>query len=119
MDKDRVIETVKEWITVDNDIKKLQKEIREKRQDKKELSDMLVDVMKNNEIDEFDMNDSKIIYSKNKVKKSITKKHLLKAMSDIFKDNPDKANEITKFILDSREEKVNETIKRHNYKKKE
>jgi hypothetical protein len=112
MDKDRVVETIKEWIGVDNEIKTLQKQIREKRQDKKELSDMLVDIMKNNEIDEFDVNDGKIIYSKNKVKKSITKKHLLKAMSDIFKDNPEKAKEITSFILESREEKVNETIRR-------
>lgn len=112
MDKDRVVETIKEWISVDNEIKTLQKQIREKRQDKKELSDMLVDIMKNNEIDEFDVNDGKIIYSKNKVKKSITKKHLLKAMSDIFKDNPEKAKEITSFILESREEKVNETIRR-------
>ena len=112
MNKERVVETIKEWIQVDNQMKETQKKMRELRQDKKELSDILIDIMRNNEIDEFDVNDGKLMYKKSKVKTGISKKHLLETLHEYFKDNPEQGVEVSNFILENRQEKVKESIKR-------
>ena len=45
MSQDELIENVKTWLTIDNDIKKLQKSIKNKRKEKKELTENLVNIM--------------------------------------------------------------------------
>ena len=54
--KDELIFNIKEWIKMDNDIVKLKSEVKEKTNKKKELTETLVNVMKNNSIDCFDIN---------------------------------------------------------------
>lgn len=112
MDKDRTIETIKEWIQIDNDIRDLQKVVREKREEKKILSNILVDTMRNNEIDCFDVKDGSIVYSKKKVKCSLTKKHLVSSLIKLFNDDSEKATLIANEILNSRQDKEKETIQR-------
>lgn len=112
MNKERVVETVKEWMQVDNEMKGVQKRLRELREDKKELTNILIDIMRNNEIDEFDVNGGKIMYKKSIVKSSLSKKHLLASLHEYFKDKPEQGIEVTNFILENREEKVTELIKR-------
>lgn len=112
MDKDRVIETVKEWIQVDNEIKELQKQVREKREEKKMLSTILIDVMRNNEIDCFDVNDGALVYSKRKVKSGLTKKHILESLTNLFKEDTEKINFIAEQIFESRKELDKEVIHR-------
>lgn len=112
VDKDLLVNNVKEWIEIDNELKELQKAAKERRQRKKELTEQLVNIMKSNEIDCFDVNGGKLIYSKNKVKSALSKKHLLKALSMFYKDDPTQVTEVTNFILNSRDEKIKETIRR-------
>jgi len=112
VDKELLIHNVKEWIEIDNELKELQKASKERRLRKKELTEQLVNVMKSNDIDCFDINGGKLIYSKNKVKTSLSKKHLLKALSMFYKDDPSQVTEVTNFILNSRDEKIKETIRR-------
>lgn len=112
MDKSQLIDNIKEWIKVDNELKELQKASKERRERKKELTASLVDVMKENEIDCFDVNDGKLIYTQNKVKTTLSKKNLLSALQNYYKDNPNEGKQVTEFLLASREEKIKETIKR-------
>ena len=77
MNKEQLIENIKEWINIDNELKEIQKAAKERRQRKKDLTSSLVNVMKDNEIDCFDVNDGKLIYTQNKVKSNLTKKSLL------------------------------------------
>ena len=49
-----------------NDIKMLSKQLKEKRSFKKELTNNLVNTMKSNEIDCFDIANGKLCYSANK-----------------------------------------------------
>ena len=51
-------------------------------------------------------------YKKNKVKKPISGKTLLAALQNYYKDNANLAEEITKHVMDNREEQIKETIKR-------
>ena len=60
--KEDLVKTIKEWINHDNHIKSLQQKIKEHRTKKKILSDNLLDIMKENKIDCFDINNGKIIY---------------------------------------------------------
>ena len=89
-----------------------QKELKSRREEKKKLTEDLVQVMKQHDIDCFDTNNGKLQYSVNKTKQCISKKFLLKTLETYFQNSPDKAVQLTNHILDQREEKTNESIKR-------
>ena len=110
--KEELVNHIRGWIQIDNDIIKLQKEIKELRENKKSLTASLVDVMKNNEIDCFKTNDGKLIYSKSKVKKPISKKTLFSALETYFEKDLELAKQLSEHILNSREESVKESIRR-------
>jgi hypothetical protein len=110
--KEELIHNIKEWITLDNEISTLQKEMKERKEKKKKLTENLVVTMKKNELDCFDINGGALLYKKNKVKKAITGKTLMSTLQEYYKNNPIVAEEVTKFILDNREEQIKETIKR-------
>jgi hypothetical protein len=110
--KEELINNIKEWIKIDGEILKLQNEIKERRNKKKTLTESLVTVMKKNEIDCFDINGGSIVYKSSKVKKPLNGKTLMSSLKNYFSTNPLQAEEVTKFLLDNREEKITETIKR-------
>jgi hypothetical protein len=110
--KEQLVHNIKEWIKIDNEISQLRNEIKEKNNKKKTLTTNLVDVMKSNKIDCFDINGGALVYKTNKVKKPINGKSLLVALQNFYKSDTKMAEEITKHVMDSREEKINETIKR-------
>ena len=110
--KEQLVNNIKEWIKLDGEITKLRSEIKEKNNKKKTLTSDLVNVMKKNEIDCFDINGGALIYKKNKIKKPINGKTLLTALKTYYKEEPEVAEELTKHIMDSREEQIKETIKR-------
>jgi sugar diacid utilization regulator len=111
--KEDLVRTIKEWMTQDTQIKSLQQKIKEYRTKKKVLSDSLLDIMKENQIDCFDINNGKIIYCKNRVKTPLNKKTLLETLERYFENNPDiNATEVSKFVLDNREVKITENIRR-------
>jgi len=106
-----IVASVKEWINIDNEIKTLQKEVKIRRERKKALTDQLVNVLKENEIDGWDTRDGKLEYCKTKVKGTINKDHLIKSLEHLLKDS-EQAKAMTQYILDSREIKQKEGIKR-------
>lgn len=110
--KEELVNNIKEWIKIDGEIVTLQNEIKERKNKKKMLTESLVTVMKKNEIDCFDINGGSLIYKKNKVKKPINGKSLMSALKTYFAANETQAEEITKFVMDNREEQIKETIKR-------
>ena len=110
--KRELIENVIGWIDIDNDIKELQKELKEKRKEKKIFTQNLVEIMKTNNVDCFDIKNGKLLYTKKKVKAPLSKKHLFNSLSEYFKNNKDIIEELGNYILNSREEKIKENIKR-------
>ena len=83
-EKDALINNIKTWIGLDNEIKLLQKEIKNRREQKKLLTTELVDVMKNNDIDCWNTGEGKLIYSKTKTKAPLSKKAFIKFSFKIF-----------------------------------
>ena len=110
--KEQLVNNIKEWIKLDTEISQLKSEIKEKTNTKKNLTQNLVSVMKTNKIDCFDINGGALVYKTSKVKKPINGKTLLAALQKYYKTDDTIAEDITKYVLDSREEKIKETIKR-------
>jgi ABC-type microcin C transport system duplicated ATPase subunit YejF len=88
------------------------KQAKQRKDKLKKVSENLISTMKENEIDEFNVKDGKIMYSKTSVKKPITKKNLMSILSKYYKGDISQAVEVNNFILENREEVVKETIKR-------
>ena len=110
--KEELIGNIREWIKIDNDLNNLKKEIKNKTTQKKILTDNLVNVMKINSIDCFDINGGALVYSQRKTKKAISGKYLLLQLEKYYKDQPDVAKDLTQHLLDNREENIKEDIKR-------
>ena len=114
--KEQLVNSIKEWLKIDEEIKKLREAIKSRQVIKKNLSASLVEVMKTNEIDAFDINNGKLIHSKHKTKQALSKKLLLSSLGELF-NNPEEAQKITEHILQSRAEKVEDIIRKKNTSK--
>ena len=110
--KEELVVNIKEWIKIDTEISQLQVEIKERRNKKKIISESLMTVMKKNEIDCFAINGGSLVYKKNTVKKPINAKTLVSCLQNYYSATPDKAEELTKYIMESRKDEIKETIKR-------
>lgn len=115
--KDQLVQHIKDWIGVDEEIKSLQKEIKQRKEKQKDLTKDLMEVMKSNEIECFDLNDGKLVYTKSKTKQTINKKYLMSTLIKCLED-PKDVEKVTDFILENREEKIRESIRRKIDKKK-
>ncbi len=110
--KEQLVNNIKEWIKMDTEISELKAQIKDRNNRKKTLTENLVTVMKTNKIDCFDINGGALVYKTNKVKKPINGKTLLAALQNYYKSDPQIAEDLTKHVLNSREEQIKETIKR-------
>lgn len=110
--KEQLMTVVKEWIKIDNEMRILQKEITNRRKDKKIISTKLSDIMRTNEISGFDLNDGQLCYTRKNIKKPLTKKVLMDTLSKYFQGDTTKANEMNEFIMENREIIVRENIVR-------
>jgi hypothetical protein len=113
--KEQLVNNIREWVKIDNEIAQLRNEIKERNIKKKTMTENLVTVMKSNNIDCFDINDGSLVYKKNIVKKPINSKTLLLSLQKYYKDQAI-AEDLTKYIMDNREEQSKETIKRKIHK---
>jgi hypothetical protein len=114
--KAELIQLIKEWVQADNDIRLLNKELRNRKDGLKKISQNLMKTMQENQIDEFALKEGKLVYSKTNIKKPITKKNLMTILSKYYNGDISQAIEMNKFIMENREEVVKETIKRKGAK---
>jgi hypothetical protein len=108
--KEQLVKIIKEWVNIDNEIRRLQNELNVYKLDKKKTSNDLIEVMKNHEIDCFQINDGKIQYKKQNVKKPLSNKIILKLLNEYYEGNEEKVTELNNFLLENREETIKENI---------
>lgn len=113
--KDQLIQTIRDWVRIDNEMRKLRSELNTRKNIQKKISSDLIEVMRKHEIDEFDLNDGKLMYTKKNVKKPITKTVLLNLLTNYFGGDIKRAVELNTFIMVNREETEVETIVRTVY----
>jgi hypothetical protein len=109
---DQLKQNVREWVRLDNEIRALNKEMTTRRDEKKKISKRLIDVMRDNKLDIFDLKDGQLMYVKKNKKKPITQKQLITLLSTYYKEDVSKAEEIHNYLMDNREEVVQESIQR-------
>lgn len=110
--KETLSQNIKSWMQVDKEMQMLQKELKERRKRKNELTNVLVGVMKKNEIDCVDISDGKIIYTQNNTKSPINKKHLVECLEKFFENNDSiPTDEIVNFIMENRTVNLKESIR--------
>lgn len=114
--KEQLIKCIKDWVKIDNEIRQLTKEQVIRRNEKKKITTVLMDIMRKNEIDCFDIKDGQIMYHKKQVKKPINQKNLLELLSKFYEGDSLKASEVNQFILENRETVVKENIVRKIHK---
>jgi len=106
------INNIREWVKIDNEMRALKQEISNRKKKKDQISNNLIDVMKQNEIDSVNINNGKIEFTKRKTKKPISKKLLQNILTKYYKEDINKANEVNEYILNNREETTKDIIVR-------
>jgi len=114
--KEQLKSNVKIYLEMDDQIKALNKAIIERRKKKNELSEEILVTMKKFEIDNMNTKNGKLIYSSTKSTKPLNKSNLISGLNLYFKDE-DKAKNVSKLVLDSRE-KVDKVKLRRTINKK-
>ena len=110
--KEELVNGIKGWISIDSEIIKLQSQLKEKRTQKKQLSEQLVNTMKTNNIDCFDIKGGAILYKKNVVRKPLSAKTMLPLLESYFSSSEVDASDVTKFLMDNRQLSEKETVRR-------
>jgi hypothetical protein len=110
--KEEMIGHIKKWIQYDNDIKNLQNELKAKKEIRKQHTEQLVSIMKSNEIDCFDVNNGKLMYSRTKVKAPLNKSQMIQTLMEYFNNDEPRVRELEDRLMSARKEKITETIRR-------
>ena len=100
--KEQLIKSIQDWVKNDNEIRQLKAEITTRKNAQSRISKELIDTMRINEIDEFDISNGKIKYSKRSIRKPITKKGLLSILYKYCNGDINKAVEINNLIVENR-----------------
>ena len=109
--KDDVVNCIKQWMTVDRELKVLQKEVKIRREQKKQAAEALVGIMKEHDIDSFDISEGKIIHTQNRSRAPLSKAHLTKSLEEYFAETEVDIDAVSKFVLDSRTVKTKDDIR--------
>jgi len=105
-----LIQNIREWIQLDNEIKELQKEVKQRKTKQQQKTALLLEIMKNNELDGVDVPNGRLAHVKRVSKAPITKKTLLGLLSKFYEGDISQALAVNNFIMNNREEVVKETI---------
>jgi hypothetical protein len=112
VNKEEMITHIKKWIQYDNDIKQLQNELKTKKESRRQHTEQLVNIMKSNEIDCFDVNNGKLLFSRTKVKTPLNKSQMVQALMEYFNNDEPRVRELEDRLMSARKEKITETIRR-------
>ena len=105
-------EHVKQWLKLDDEIVTLRNEIKKRRNLKRTMTNQLIQTMKNNDIDVMNAGTSKLVRTRHKVRAPLSKKHLIASLLDFYKNDQEMVKNISNHIMETRETKIVENIKK-------
>jgi len=110
MSKEEITSIVKEWMQTDSEMKTLQKELKVRRNNMKRVSERLITIMKERDIDAFNVKDGKLMYTQRNVKVAINKKNIVEILADYFEGDVSRAVEVGHYVMNNRKEVIKEKI---------
>lgn len=104
---------IKEWVSIDNKIKHLMREVKELRNEKHDLTDVILDYADNNNLENavIKISDGKLKFQNVKSTSPLTYTFLKICLLDLIPDE-NKVNEMLKYIKSKREIKTSYDIRR-------
>lgn len=118
MDKTELIDNIKEWIQLENEIKTLNREVKLRRERKKRLTQDLTNFMKTYDTDKFETKQCNLNYGRQKKVQTIGKRFLIQTIGTYFSDDPYLAKDVIEYVLENREIKEEDVIRMYVPKKK-
>ena len=103
--------SVKEWLTLDDDIITLQKAIKERKNKKNELTANILDFMNRFKINDLNTQEGKIKFTKSLYTKPLNKQFLITKLGNFFKDFK-KGERAASFILENRDKEEKFKLRR-------
>lgn len=98
--REDVLQAIRRWHSVETEIKALNSKLRALRDERKKASDALLEIMRDNEVDAFELDNSKIRSSKRKVRSALTAKSLRTALTQYFQDDASVSSEdLASFVM--------------------
>jgi hypothetical protein len=110
--REKLQKEVKSYIEIDDKLKALAKATKDYRKTKDNLSESILETMKKFEINDMNIKSGKLTYNEKKTKKPLNKKNLISGLTLYFKEDVDRANDCTLFVLDNREDVTKVALKR-------
>ena len=110
--KTELVDIVKKWVILDNQINQLNKTAKQLKIEKKKINEEMMQVMKQNDIDIFDLKDGQIQYKKETKRVALSQKRLLSILSKHPQLGEEQAIALNEYVYENREEIVKESIVR-------
>ena len=110
--KNKLQQSVKEYLSLDEQIAALRKGLKERNAKKSETSNEILDIMKKLGIDNLNVKDGKLVSKTSTRNKVISKATLVDGLGELFKDDDVKLQNAMKTILEKRQ-KVEVTSLKH------
>lgn len=117
-DIDKFKQMCKQWLALNDDIKKLQTAIKVRREFQNQLTPKMMIYMKEEQIEDLDTGDGKLRYTISNRKLPLNKDNIQKKLAEYFKDNK-KAENVTTFLMENRDIVKAERLSRTVVKKKQ
>ena len=115
--KQKLKQLVKDYLELDDQISTLQKAIKERKDKKEKMSKVILEAMKDKEIAQMNLNETKLVYSVTQSKNPLNKAYLNNVLTTYFNDQK-QAEQTINFILENRTKVEKVKLKRVNEKKK-
>ena len=111
-DNEKLKNVVTNWLSIEDEIKSLKKQLKQYKEQQKKVSEDLVSIMEARDISGLNLsNNVKLIHKTQKVRSALSKKVLLMGLSDYF-ENEDEVKEVIGTIMSKRTEKITNKIER-------
>ena len=95
--KEDLIQSIKEWVRLDNEIRSLHTEITNRKKEKNHITEKLINVMKSSGLDAVDIKDGQICYTKKKRQETGYTKIFIRTTWQIFSRRHIKSERIKQF----------------------
>ena len=107
-------EAVKEYIAVHDQLLEAGKQLKDVRKKKTELADVILEFMRNNDIDECALQDGKLVRKESKRMEGLKKEHILGELKKAVGES--KADELLLNIFNKREVTMKDSLSRSKKK---
>jgi hypothetical protein len=110
IDKQQLPALIKEWVTLNDDIRTLGIEIKEKRKRLKATRDMITKFMKGNRVGQLNISAGQVRHRTKQTKQALTKKYIITTLTEFFGGDAAMAAKCAAFLEEKRPIKTAETL---------